>query len=171
MKPGFLKTAAPLYADLVLLLEIAMGVALLIGALLARMKMYRWHAWCQSAIVLLNFAVIVLVMTPSFRVRVSPKIPEKLGKTFYSLATTHAALGSIAEIGGLYILLAAGTKLLPERFRLTDYKLWMRSVLVLWWLALLLGLGTYARWYTPWFGPAPHPVVVPSPAPTSSRRR
>jgi hypothetical protein len=25
----------------------------------------------------------------------------------------------------------------------------MRSVLVLWWLALLLGFTTYARWYVP----------------------
>ncbi len=142
---------APLYADLVLLIEIAMAVALLIGALLARMGKYRWHAWCQSIVVLLNLIVIILVMTPSFRVRVAPKIPEKLGKAFYSLATAHAALGSIAEVGGLYILLAAGTKLLPERLRLTEYKLWMRSVLVLWWLALLLGLATYAHWYTAWF--------------------
>jgi len=143
---------APLYADLVVLVEIAMAVALLIGALLARMRRYRWHAWCQSVIVLLNLIVIILVMTPSFRVRVAPKIPEKLGKTFYSLATARAALGSIAEVGGLYILLAAGTKLLPERLRLTEYKLWMCSVLVLWWLALRLGLATYGHWYTAWFG-------------------
>jgi hypothetical protein len=34
---GFLATAAPRYADVVVLLEIGMGVALLIGAVLARM--------------------------------------------------------------------------------------------------------------------------------------
>jgi len=45
------------------------------------------------------------------------------------------------------ILLAAGTDLLPEKFRMTRYKLWMRSVLFLWWIVLLLGLATYARWY------------------------
>jgi uncharacterized membrane protein YozB (DUF420 family) len=86
---------------------------------------------------------------PSFRVRVGPKIPAKLTKTHYALATAHAALGSVAEIGGLYILLAAGTRVLPQRFRMTEYKLWMRSALVLWWFVLLLGLATYARWYTP----------------------
>lgn len=64
---------APSYANLTLLLEIAMGVGLLIGALLARMRRFRAHAWCQSAIVLLNLAVIVIVMIPSFRVHVSPK--------------------------------------------------------------------------------------------------
>ena len=148
LKQGLLGTAAPLRADLVLLLEVAMGVALLIGARLARMRMYRWHAWCQSAVVLLNLAVILLVMTPSFGERVAPRIPAKLNKTFYALATAHAALGSIAEIGGLYLVLAAGTKILPQRLCFTNYKPWMRSVLVLWWLVLLLGVATYIRWYS-----------------------
>jgi hypothetical protein len=67
VKGDFQGTVAPPYADLILLLEIAMGVGLLIGALLARMRRFRVHAWCQSAIVLLNLAVIVLVMIPSFR--------------------------------------------------------------------------------------------------------
>ena len=120
MNEGFLGTTAPLRADLVLLPEIAMGVALLIGALLARMRSYRWHAWCQSAVVLLNLAVILLVMAPSFREQVGPRIPAKLNKTFYALATAHATLGSIAEIGGLYLVLAAGTKVLPQRLRLVN---------------------------------------------------
>ena len=140
---------APPYANLVLLLEIAMGVGLLIGSLLARLRRFRGHAWCQSVIVLLNLAVIVLTMIPSFCVHVSSEIPLKLGKAYYSLATAHAALGTITEIAGLYILLAAGTSVLPEKFRITKYKLWMRTVLVLWWVVLLLGLATYARWYIP----------------------
>lgn len=149
MKGGLLGIVAPLYANLILLLEIAMGVGLLIGALLARMRRFRAHAWCQSVIVLLNLVVILLVMGPSFRAHVSPKIPLKLGKPYYALATAHAALGTITEIVGLYILLAAGTSVLPERFRITNYKLWMRTVLVLWWVVLLLGLATYVRWYVP----------------------
>jgi len=140
---------APLYANVTLLLETVMGVGLLIGALLARMRRFRAHAWCQSAIVLLNLAVIVLVMIPSFRVHVGPQIPLKLGKPYYALATAHAVLGTIAEIAALYILLAAGTSVLPETFRITNYKLWMRTVLVLWWIVLLSGLATYARWYVP----------------------
>ena len=45
MNEGFLGTAAPRSADVVLLLEIGMGVALLIGAGLARMRRFRLHAW------------------------------------------------------------------------------------------------------------------------------
>ena len=140
---------APPYADVILLLEIVMGAGLLIGALLARKRRFRAHAWCQSAIVLVNLAVIVLVMIPSFRAQVSPKIPLKLGRPYYALATAHAALGTITEVAGVYILLAAGTSVLPEKVRMTKYTFWMRTVLVLWWVVLLLGLATYTWWYVP----------------------
>jgi uncharacterized membrane protein YozB (DUF420 family) len=146
---GFLGTAAPLDADLILLLEIAIGVGLLIGALLARRRRFRAHAWCQSLLVLLNLVLIVLTMIPSFLTRVSPKIPLKLNKTYYALATAHAALGTVTELTALYILLAAGTSVLPQKLRISNYKLWMRSVLLLWWMVLLLGFATYARWYVP----------------------
>jgi len=126
-----------------------MGAGLLIGARLARLRRFTGHAWCQSVIVLLNLAVIVLTMIPSFRVQVIPKIPLKLGKAYYALATAHAALGTVTEIAALYILLSAGTSILPEKFRITRYKRWMRTVLALWWAVLLLGLTTYARWYVP----------------------
>lgn len=126
-----------------------MGFALLIGAVLARKRRFRAHACCQSTVVLLNAAIIAVVMIPSFALHVAPKIPHRLGKPYYALATAHAALGSIAEVVGLYILLAAGTSILPKRFRLTRYKVWMRSTLVLWWVVLLLGWITYARWYLP----------------------
>jgi uncharacterized membrane protein YozB (DUF420 family) len=149
LNSGFLGTAAPLDADLILILEIAMGVALLIGALLARRRRFRAHAWCQSLLVLLNLVLIVLTMIPSFLARVSPKIPLKLNKTYYALATAHAALGTVAELAALYILLAAGTGVLPQKLRISNYKLWMRSVLLLWWMVLLLGFATYARWYVP----------------------
>jgi uncharacterized protein (TIGR03382 family) len=41
---------APLYANVILFLEIVMGVGLLLGALLARRRRFRAHAWCQSTI-------------------------------------------------------------------------------------------------------------------------
>jgi uncharacterized membrane protein YozB (DUF420 family) len=146
---AFFETAAPRAADIVLVLEMAMGVGLLVGAGLARKGRFRQHAWCQSAIVLLNLAVVAVMMIPSFRVHVLPRVPAKLGKAYYGLATTHAAFGTVTELAGLYILLSAGTTVLPERLRITKYKTWMRSVLVLWWVVLLLGIATYARWYVP----------------------
>lgn len=151
MCEGFLGTAAPLEADIVLLLEIGMGLGLLLGAWLARTKHYRQHGWCQSIIVLCNLAIIGLTMAPSFRSHVLPRIPAKLSKPYFALATAHGVLGSITEFAALYILLAAGTRLLPESMRITRYKFWMRTVLALWWLVLLLGFATYGRWYVPNF--------------------
>ena len=149
MNSGLLGTQASFTADVVLLLEIAMGAALLFGAWLARAQRYRQHAWCQSTVVLLNLAVIAVTMVPSFRMHVLPRIPAKLSKSYFALATAHATLGSVTELAALYILLAAGTRLLPERLRLQRYKLWMRTVLALWWLVLFLGFATYGRWYVP----------------------
>ena len=151
MRGGFLGTAAPFYADLVLVLELGMGLCLMGGAILARARKFRAHAWCQSAIVILNAGVIALAMMPSVQQRVIPGIPLKLGRSFYALATAHAAFGAAVEYAALYILLAAGTTLIPDKFRLVNYKLWMRSVLVSWWIVLLLGFATYARWYIPGF--------------------
>ena len=144
---GFLGTAAPRAADITLLLEMGMGIALIAGALLARGGRFRLHAACQSAVVLLNSVLIVLMMIPAFHGKVYPKLPGRIGKPFYALATLHGVMGGVAEIAGLYILVAVGTSFLPETLRITRYKLWMRSVLVIWWMALLLGFATYARWY------------------------
>jgi len=149
MGEGFLGTAAPFYVDLVLLLELTMGLALMIGAFFARLGKFRAHAWCQSAVVLLNAVVIAFVMLPSFHRQVWPRIPLRLVKSFYAMATAHAALGAIVECAALYILLAAGTTLMPEKLRLIRYKLWMRTVLVSWWAVIFLGTATYGRWYVP----------------------
>src|SRR5215472_14382138 len=111
LREGFIGTAAPPGADLVLLLEIGMGVGLVFGAWLARQGRFRQHAWCQSIIVLLNLVVVTVMMIPSFRAHVFPRIPAKLGRAYYALSTGHAALGTITELMGLYILLSAGTSI------------------------------------------------------------
>jgi uncharacterized membrane protein YozB (DUF420 family) len=146
---AFLETAAPRAANVVLVLEIAMGICLLLGARLARKRRFRQHAWCQSAIVLLNLAVVTVMMIPSFGVHVLPRVPARLGKAYYALATTHGAFGTVTELAGLYVLLSAGTSLLPDKLRITKYKVWMRTVLALWWVVLVLGMATYTRWYVP----------------------
>ncbi len=124
-----------------------MGVALLVGVALARLRHYRAHAWCQSAVVILNLVVIAGSMAPAFHRQVVPEILASLGDSYYYLAGAHAALGTVAELLGLYILTVAGTNILPKGLRFTRFKPWMRAALALWWLVLLLGLGTYFRWY------------------------
>ena len=111
---GIFGSAAPWQADLTLLIEAAMGIALLAGAVLARRRHYRAHAWCQSAVVLLNLVVIGFAMAPSFYSQLAPKIPQAMRKSYYAIAAGHAALGVVAELTGLYVILAAGTNVLPN---------------------------------------------------------
>jgi uncharacterized membrane protein YozB (DUF420 family) len=147
MSKGFLGTAAPRVADEVLVAELSMGVALIVGTVLARLRYYRAHAWCQSAVVLLNLLPILWFMMPSFRREAVPEIPGGLSESYYWIATAHGVLGTVAEVLALYVVLAAGTNLLPTRLRFVRYKQWMRLALTLWWIELVLGLALYVQWY------------------------
>jgi len=144
---GFLGTWASFSADLNLLVQIAMGLALLGGAFLARAKRYTAHGICQAAVLILNLLMIALVMWPSLDSRVLPRLSSRFWKRTYLIATVHGVLGAIAEVLGLYILLVAGTDFLPRKWRFQRWKLWMRIELILWWVVLLLGFGIYYAWY------------------------
>ncbi len=146
---GFLGTYAGFPADLNLLLQVAMGLALLAGAWLARKQRYRAHGICQSAVLLINLPLIAFVMWPSFHERVWPRVPQRIAKLHYAMATLHGVLGASAELLGLYILLGAGTTVLPAALRIRRWKVWMRVELLLWWIVLAAGLVTYFCWYVP----------------------
>jgi uncharacterized membrane protein YozB (DUF420 family) len=124
-----------------------MGIALIAGALLARAKRYAAHGVCQSGVLILNLAMIALVMWPSFHQIVLPGLPAHFGKRYYATATVHGALGAVAELLGLYIVLVAGTNILPQSLRFRRWKPWMRVELALWCAVLLMGFGTYYFWY------------------------
>ena len=143
---GFLGTGAPLSSDINLVIQLLMGIALLCGMMLARRGHYRAHGICQSSVMLLNLVMIALVMSPSFREGVAPGLPEGLGKAYYWVPTFHAALGTVAQLLGLFIVLRAGTSLLPQALCFDNYKLWMRTALVLWWAVILVGIVTYYAW-------------------------
>jgi len=144
---GFLGTGATWRADLNLVLQLLMGLALLLGMWLARRRRFRAHAICQSSVMLFNLLLIASIMLPSFRLQTLPRLATSLHKADVAVAAVHAGLGTLAELLGLYVILVAGTKLLPESLRFKDYKPWMRTTLALWWLVILLGVGTYYFWY------------------------
>ena len=143
----FLRAGAGLKANFNLVAQLAMGVALIAGALLARAKRYTAHGICQSAVLLLNLVMIAFVMWPSFYGQVLPALPKHLTDRYYGVATAHGILGAIAELLGLYIALAVGTDTLPRRLRIIRLKLWMRIELILWWLVIVTGVLTYYVWY------------------------
>jgi|SRR5690349_8315128 len=144
---GFLGTGAPFGADLNLLVQLIMGVALIAGALLAKQKRYTAHGICQTTVLLLNLVMIGSVMWPSFHQQVKPALTTVFHKWYYAVATIHAALGITVELLGLYIVIVAGTNVLPQWLRFKHWKLWMRAELILWVGVLVSGVGTYCAWY------------------------
>jgi uncharacterized membrane protein YozB (DUF420 family) len=144
---GFLGTQAGFGADLNLLIQIAMGTALIVGAFLARSKRYTAHGACQTTVLVLNLVLISSVMWPSFHLQVLPHLPKHFGKRYYAIATIHGLLGVVAELVGLYILLVAGTNILPQAWRFQRWRLWMCIELALWLSVLLIGIATYFMWY------------------------
>jgi hypothetical protein len=56
-------------------------------------------------------------------------------------------LGITAELLGLYIVIVAGTNVLPRWLRFKQWKWWMRTELALWMIVLLSDVGTYYAWY------------------------
>jgi uncharacterized membrane protein YozB (DUF420 family) len=144
---GFLGTGAPFGADLNLVVQLTLGVALIAGALLAKQKHYTAHGICQTTVLLLNLLMIGSVMWPSFQQQVKPALTKVFHKWYYAVATIHAALGITVELLGLYIVIVAGTNVLPQWLRFKQWKLWMRTELVLWVIVLVSGVGTYCAWY------------------------
>ena len=144
---GFLGTQAGFAADLNLVIQLAMGIALIAGAFLARAKRYKAHGICQTSVLILNLVMIAVVMWPSFSTLVMPRIPARLSRQSVATPAIHGLLGVAAETLGLYIVLAAGTEILPRSWRFTRWKLWMRIEMALWGLVLGTGVGTYFVWY------------------------
>ena len=144
---GFLRTGASFKADVNLVVQVAMGVALIAGAFLARAKRYTAHGICQTAVLLLNLTMILYVMWPSFYSEVLPVLPNHLTDSYYGVPSAHGVLGVSAELFGLYIALVAGTTILPPRLCVRRLKLWMRVELGLWWIVIVTGVLTYYVWY------------------------
>ena len=103
--------------------------------------------FCQATVLLLNLLLIGLVMWPSFQQQVKPVLSKVLHTWYYEAAAIHAVFGVTAELLGLYIVIVAGTNVLPQWLRFKHWKWWMRTELVLWAIVLLSGVGTYCAWY------------------------
>ena len=124
-----------------LTVQLLMGMALLVGMILARRRYFRAHGICQASVLLLNLIPIGWFMRPQFHTVVMPALPAGIRDHFYLLPTIHATLGTLAEVLGVYIILVAGLKVLPQKLRFKNYKRWMRTELALWWLVIAIGIG------------------------------
>ncbi len=144
---ALLGTNAPFDSNLVALFEVALGIVLIAGMFLVRAGHVRAHAYIQTSVVLVNLPVVLLWMVPSYLTYVLPGLTTDFSKPFYWVPTLMLVVGAAAEGLGVYVALVAGTNRIPERFRFRRYKLWMRTVLGLWWSVVIVGLLTYYVWY------------------------
>src|SRR2546425_11582189 len=106
---GFLGTGATFGADANLIVQAAMGAALLAGTYLARRRSYTAHGICQTTVMLLNLVMIALVMWPSFQRQGTPALPADLGDRYYAVGTAHAARGAAAAPCGRDLVVGAAT--------------------------------------------------------------
>lgn len=139
--------SSALFATSVLVVEVAFAVALLLGKYVVRSGHVRAHAYLQSTIVLANVPLVSLWMLPAYLAYVLPGLPDEIAQPFYLFPTLMLVAGAAVEGLGVYVILVAGTNLVPERLRFRSYKVWMRAVLGLWWAVFLAGLATYYVWF------------------------
>ena len=142
---SMLGTDASFITDLNLLTQILFFLLLCIGVIAHRKGYYHWHDRIQTPVVILNLALIGLVMVPSARAVVG-EMPARFQETFFLLPAIHIALGTLSEGLAIYCLLA-GHNILPRRFGVLRYWMWM--TFILWTAAVLFGIGTYLFWYGP----------------------
>ena len=140
-------TAAPINSDLVAIVEIVIAGLLLFGAVLVRRGHVRAHMYLQSSMILVNIPIVLSWMVPQFLAYILPGLPAQIGDPFYFVPTIMLVAGLAAELLGIFIILVAATRWIPERFRFRRYKLWMRTELTLWWSVVVFGLVTYYVWY------------------------
>src|SRR5215212_1482815 len=132
-------------ADINLIAQLLLLAGLLAGFFLARRKRFAQHANVQTAMVLLNLALIALFMVPSFYGYVIAG--QSVSGPVAQLMIGHGVLGIIVEVVALYLVLLMRTKLIPKQFRLGNFKRAMRATLALWAVLVLLGIGIYAERY------------------------
>jgi uncharacterized membrane protein YozB (DUF420 family) len=140
---GFLGRGAPFGADLNLLLQVGVGIVLLGGMALARRGRYRAHGMCQSTGFVLAVVMTALWMIPAFHAIHADALGRGVLNRVTLAVTAHVVVGTVALLVGGWVVLVAGTSLVPARLRFSNYKRWMRTLLTLWWIAIVLGGAIY----------------------------
>jgi hypothetical protein len=139
---GFLGRPSTFGADLNLLVQLGVGLLLLVGLMLARRARYGPHGLCQTIALVATLAMTATWMLPAYHSTYGAAI-FALGNRVNVAAAAHVVTGSVALVLGIYVVLVAGTPVVPRSLRFSNYKPWMRALILTWWLALLLGVLTY----------------------------
>ena len=128
-----------------LVFQVVILAILLIGFAFKRRGKFLLHGATMLVVVVLNFVSFLLVMGPSLR-SLEPSI---VAYPLYNLSLTavaHGILGALAEVLGILLVVSWGLR--KDTQRCVGKRKVMRVTLVLWVVALLLGIFLYAALYT-----------------------
>lgn len=153
-QPSFLGTNANFAADMTLLASIIVAILFTVGVVLAVKGHYQAHRWVQTTAATLNAILILWMMILPFRDFIARDFMGERPPYFYTVTAVHAAIGFIALIFGLYVVLRGNNFILiPKFLRFNNYKLYMRISYGLYMAATLLGIWVYITWF----------VTIPNP--------
>jgi uncharacterized membrane protein YozB (DUF420 family) len=153
-QPSFLGTNANFAADMTLVVSIIVAILFTVGVVLAVKGRYQAHRWVQTAAAVLNAILILWMMILPFRDFIARDFMGQRPPYFYYVTTAHAAIGFIALIFGLYVVLRGNNFILiPKFLRFNNYKIYMRISYGLYMAATLLGIWVYLTWF----------VTIPNP--------
>ena len=144
--PGFLGTRATFGPDLALVLILISSTMFTIGWQLAVHRHYDVHRWVQTSAAIINASAVLAIMVGSFLGFVLPTLSTKLGQPVTTLTTTHAVIGALTFLFGVFVVLRAN-KLVPKAWRFKNYKLFMRTAYGLYMLTTLIGIAVYVVTY------------------------
>jgi hypothetical protein len=109
-----------------------------VGVWLAARRRFTWHCWVMRSAVVGQLLLVAFIMAPSL----SAYVGHWSGwSVFTAELVIHHSLGAIVVLLFIYFNLALGG-IVPSPRRLRPY---MRAALVLW--AVALALGLYLFWY------------------------
>lgn len=134
-----------LAADIDLVAQLLILLGLWGGAYLARTRRFRAHGVVQTTLVLSNLVFIFLIMILSFNTYVIAG--QTTTGPVARIMLLHGAMGLIAELTALYLVVRMRTKLLTPRLRVRNIKRLMRAVLLLWTAVVLIGATLYRERY------------------------
>jgi len=142
---GLFNVHAPFLADLSLLLQVAILLVLLASLRLKFRRSYLKHGISMGLAVVLHTVSIFAVMVPSLLA--SGGLFGDLLNRLALVVLSHAALGSLVEVLGLYLLIVLA---LNRGFSKACFKnkMIMRVTLVLWVVELIVGVYVYFLLYT-----------------------
>lgn len=143
---GFLGTKATFAQDISLIGSILVAIAFIIGAYLAVKGYYTVHRWVQTGAAGVNLALVFGVMIPSL-LNVSPDENLTLPAAAFVAMPAHEVIGTVAMVFGVYVVLV-GNEWLPQRWRFTNYKLFMRIAFGLYLAATIIGVAVYVLIHT-----------------------